>query len=104
NTQTFLTIARRCHSGLHAIDKMSAFGTQRFTAVEGNQFGVGFNGSWNPILPFDPMRVEDQFVFGSVVENRHLVGSNDNQTPLFKGMQPAYKDVSLHSAGELEVA
>ena len=71
---------------------------------EFNDFAVGFHGRRYPVPPFDFMGIQHQLVFGGVIEHRHLFRPDHYQPLLFKGMQPAYKDVRLYSAGKVEVA
>src|SRR5215472_2707762 len=54
------------------------------------------------VEPVNGVRIEDKLIFGlDIIENRHLLRTDDRQLLFFEGMEPAYKDVGLNSAAEL---
>ena len=83
---------------------MLAFRFERLAIVQVDDFALGLDGGRDAILPFDFVRVQEQFVFCRVVEYRHRLRSNDDKPLLFDWVQPTDENVRLHAARKIEVA
>ena len=50
------------------------------------------------------MRIQDQLVGSRVVEDRHFLGADDDQSLLLKRMKPTHEDMGANAVGESELA
>ena len=94
---------RRLPAG-DAVEEVPAFFLQRLGLVQCHGDGLRLDGLRRASDPINVVRIEEQFLYRRVVEDSHLLGADDHQPLLLRGVQPTDEDVPADAALEFQAA
>src|SRR5712692_5355282 len=72
-SEPFISVAYRRSPGSDAVEEVLALRPQRLLLLQIDDFAVRLHCRRNSILPFHLVRIQNQFVLGRVIEDRHFL-------------------------------
>src|ERR1039458_6186195 len=104
NAKALAAVGKWSAPRFHAIEELAALIPQRLRHYKGDGLGFCLHGIPEAILPLDAVGVQHQLFGCRVVEDRHLIGTDNDQALFLERVKPTHENVGADAVREAKLA